>query len=68
MLSGAETVSVTYASYQITVTIPKIDNIFDRKKKISELREAVTSKGSSLGDSLEAQAKILETQVRVSGA
>ena len=47
--SGAETVSVTYALYQITVEAPKIDNIFDRKKKISELREAVASKGVIVG-------------------
>ena len=64
--SGAETVSVTYALYQIAVGIPKIDNIFDRKAKVSALREAVASKGSSLGDSLEARAVILETQVHMS--
>ena len=49
---GTDTVSTTYALYQLTVSTPKLA-AQDRKKAIDELKVAVKTKRVVLGKSLE---------------
>ena len=62
---GIDTVATTYALYQLTVEIPKIKGIFDRKAAVKKLRADVHSKGAVLGASLESRAVLLETQLKL---
>lgn len=62
---GIDTVATTYALHQLTVEIPKIQGIFDRKEAVKKLRADVDSKGGVFGASLESRAVTLETQVKL---
>lgn len=48
---GTETVGMTYALYQLTVAIPKLE-VGARKTAIEQTKAAVASKGATLGQSL----------------
>lgn len=61
LLLGVETVSITYALFKLTVEVPKLGSIFQRRQKVDELRAALKERGTGLGSSLDALATKLAT-------
>lgn len=64
LVLGVETVSVTYALFQLTIEIPKATSVFERRNLIKRLRDDVQARGASFGASLEMLAKSLSAQAK----
>lgn len=56
LVLGVETVSITFAIHQLTVSIPKQSIVFQRRKDVDELKANLQQRGVSLGRSLDALA------------
>ena len=61
MVSGIETVSITYAVFQLTKKIPLMQGCISRKKECDALRDAVKAKGVDLGPSIDTYITMITT-------